>query len=294
MQYCDNCGSELPVRSHFCGTCGHLLGNETNGASDVTRLSQPDLPALETPSLFKNPFHPPIDYAQLEQSDAGTTIQHDWSELDEGNQQAQQLQQPGERHTDENRAFFPDAILPFTPLGYGQFPAANAPAIQGTPQIGGVPSVPGTPSAGMSPASPGTPPIAGGAAPHAAPSIPHVAQSAPQHDWTWEQPQHPVEHAQPTPHHEHPQPQHYHQLHATVQPAHRTHLPHVAKAGATTTKVAVGAATKWGIVVLTAVVVLAASGVLYVFANAPGLSLSGASTITAGGTLHIHGKCFVP
>src|SRR5437763_51852 len=86
MQYCDNCGSELPVRSHFCGTCGHLLGNETNGASDVTRLSQPDLPALDTPSLFKNPFHPPIDYAQLEQSDAGATIQHDWSKLDERSQ----------------------------------------------------------------------------------------------------------------------------------------------------------------------------------------------------------------
>ena len=293
MQYCDNCGSEIPVRSHFCGTCGHLLGDETKGASEVTRLSQPDLPALGTPSLLKNPFHPPIDYAQLEQSDAGATIQHDWSELDEGNQQAQQLQQPGERHTDENRAFFPDAILPFTPLGYGQFPAANAPAVQGTPQIGGVPSVPGTPSAGMSPASPGAPPVQGGAAPHAAPSIPHVAQSAPQHDWTWEQPQHPVEHAQPTPHHQpqHPtqaSPQHYHQLHATVQPT------HIAKAGVTTTKVAAGVATKWGIVVLTAVVVLAASGVLYVFANAPGLSLSGGSTVSVGGSLHIHGKGFVP
>ena len=51
---------------------------------------------------------------------------------------------------------------------------------------------------------------------------------------------------------------------------------------------------RWLIVALAAVVVIAASGVIVVLANSPGLSLIGNSTVTAGQVLHLHGKGFLP
>jgi hypothetical protein len=319
MQYCNHCGSQAPLGSHFCGSCGHLLGDETKDAAGLTRPSQPNLPTQSTPSPLNNPFPFPLDYVQPRHSDVRTTSENKWPELNQGNQQnqkLQQLQQSNQRYTNENRAIFPDQALPFTPL-YHQFPVTNVPAVQGTPQIGNVPAVQGTPQIGNVPSVHGTPQIGGAPSVQGAPSagrppvspanphppggaVPHAAPSLHQHTWAGQQAQHHV------PQHSPPAGQLEHQGHQggqhpggpqqaiKAQHAHRIGLPHLPKAGATTTKIAMGAATKWGIVAVTAVVVLATSSVIFVFANAAGLSLSGGSSVSVGGTLHIHGKGFVP
>ncbi len=55
-----------------------------------------------------------------------------------------------------------------------------------------------------------------------------------------------------------------------------------------------GTAAKWLIVVVTAVVVIATGGAIFVLASAPALSLSGSSSVFAGGMLSIHGAGFLP
>ncbi|HEV2581326.1 MAG TPA: hypothetical protein VGT44_10790, partial [Ktedonobacteraceae bacterium] len=123
------------------------------------------------------------------------------------------------------------------------------------------------------------------------PTAPLHHQGTPQQDHPAQHPRHEQE-----PGHEHEQA--HHRAEHTGRPHHRlrlrSHGTHTAHA-ATASKVAVGTATKWLIVALTAVVVIATSGVVLVLASAPGLSLSGSSSsISSGGTLHIHGKGFLP
>src|SRR5205085_1285548 len=84
--------------------------------------------------------------------------------------------------------------------------------------------------------------------------------------------------------------QHHHQPTATThRRRHRTRwLPGAAS------RVFVGSARKWIIVLVTALVVVAACGIIIVLAISPALSLSGSRTVTAGGTLYLQGKGFLP
>src|SRR5207237_7893024 len=77
----------------------------------------------------------------------------------------------------------------------------------------------------------------------------------------------------------------------------RTHSPHTSMLHShalVTSKTGMVVATKWLIVTIAAVVIIAASGVMVVLANSPGLSLNGNSTVAAGQVLHLHGKGFLP
>lgn len=51
---------------------------------------------------------------------------------------------------------------------------------------------------------------------------------------------------------------------------------------------------KWAIIILAAVVVLASSGIIFVVASSPALSLSSSGTVSAGGILQLHGRGFLP
>jgi len=172
-----------------------------------------------------------------------------------------------DRQADDQRAALPDMLAPGMLLGQAQLPpAGQVPLVLGTPQVGGVPFVQGTPS------MPGNPPASWQGLPHeAAPSMPPRAAS-------WEQ-------------------QVPHQLHHTapVQHARWFRVPHLHGSAAGATKIAVGTVTKWVIVALTAIVVAATAGTVFVLANSPGLSfLNGSSSVAFGDTIHLHGKGFLP
>lgn len=73
----------------------------------------------------------------------------------------------------------------------------------------------------------------------------------------------------------------------------RASLAHPVRA-ASVSKIVAGTAAKWIILIVTVVVVITTGGAIFVFANAPALSLTGSSSVSAGGTLSLHGKGFLP
>jgi hypothetical protein len=306
MQHCESCGSDLPLNAHFCGNCGRLLADRTQAATGFTYPPVAGTPAPNTPPLFSSPSYPNIAGTARGWEDADATLQSSWS----GAELTQSNPQFPERSTGESRAVLPDMLLPGMLAVQGQIPSAGqAPMVQGTPQVGGVPSVQGAPA---------TP----GSAPPSVPGLAHGAGSAaPSPAPTWEQhsPQHmqphypPVHHPQPQPppyhppvHHPHPTPpphppeHHLHHHHHTGPlHAHRPHAPrlHGSTAGGTS-KLAIGAATKWLVVALAAAVVVATSSIFLVHALMPatplGLTYTGSSVIPDGGVLHLHGQGFIP
>lgn len=80
------------------------------------------------------------------------------------------------------------------------------------------------------------------------------------------------------------------QSQTALQRASLTHSAYAASAS----KVVAGTAAKWIILIVTVVVVITTGGAIFVFANAPALSLSGSSSVSVGGSLSIHGKGFLP
>lgn len=284
MQYCGYCGAALPMNARFCGICGNTIGDVARGAAEPGGSSQVNPPASSTPRtppLFSSPAHSIIINAQTGQEDVDVTVRHTWADHE---LLAAQNTPPGEgRQTDENQALRPDAVLPFSPW-QGQSPAGQVPVVQGTPQVGGVPAVPGTPPAANMPPAQGT-------APPASPQAP-----------SWEVPQghpayHPFPRQQPAPQ---PRPtglirEPHHLPHTAVVRAPRPRFPRVHTTGAgAVSKVAAGTAAKWIMLAVAAVVVVATSGALFVLAKAPALTLSGNSTVSVGGTLHIQGSGFLP
>src|SRR5215471_7642265 len=197
MQYCEFCGSELPIHAHFCGNCGHLLDERTQTATAITDPSQQGLPTPDTPPQFSSPSRPIMVNAQTGQENTDVTVRNNWAEWEK----TQNPPHSPERNIEERRAILPDVLLPGMLVEQGQMPpAGQVPMVQGTPQVGGVPAVQG------SPPTPG--------APTAAQSFAHgAASSAPPHAPTWEQqapPHQPVHQPQPAQplHH---QPVHYQQ-----------------------------------------------------------------------------------
>src|SRR5260370_17917732 len=102
----------------------------------------------------------------------------------------------------------------------------------------------------------------------------------------------PLHHPQPTPPPPHA-PHHHH--HSGPLHTHKEHVPrhHGTTAGATT-KLAVGTATRWLMVGLTALIVIATGGILLVLASSPGLSLTGSNVVSTGSILHLHGQGSLP
>ena len=288
MQRCEFCSSEQPIYAYYCGNCGHMLGDRTRSA---TGIAHP-----QTPPLFSNPPHPIAANAGTGQEHMDSTVQSSWSEWGT----TQNSPQFPERQPGDRRDVLPDMLLPGLLLGQNQvLPAGQVPVVQGTPQVSGVPFVQGTPPVAGSPASSagqGLAHLAHGAASSMSPQAPTWEPQIPYHD-PLQHPQptpppHPVHHPQPTPPPPHA-PHHHH--HSGPLHTHKEHVPrhHGTTAGATT-KLAVGTATKWLIVGLTALIVIATGGILLVLASSPGLSLSGSNVVSTGSILHLHGQGFLP
>src|SRR5712692_436219 len=304
MRYCNYCGAEIPAGARFCGICGHIPGDATKSVTGIMSPSQANLSPSATPPLFDSSPSRPFEGTPVTPPGVDETIKQSWSEQEELNLQTWDYI---DRQNDESTAtaVWPDGIAPLAAGGFGQFPASNAPVVSGTPQIGGVPSVPGSPQMGNAPGVQGGLNAAGNPPPmhelaHQAPP------SAPQHTWTWEQ--HP---SHPPLHHQHPAPPEQRpparklrwrgrhegagHEHAKTPHTHRLHLGRAHKTGVTTaSKAATGVAAKWAIIVLTAIVVMASGGIIFVLASSPTLSLNGSSTVSVGGTLQLHGRGFLP
>ncbi len=196
--------------------------------------------------------------------------------------------------TNENEAVLPDLLLPGMLAMQGQMPSsAQAPMIQGTPQVGGVPSVQGTPAVpGNAPPSvPGLAHGAGSPAPAQAPGweAQHRPESPPHHYQA-------VHHQQPTqPLHEL---EHHHHHHTGPLRDHRPHTSRLHRSAAVTSKTGMRVASKWLIVALTAIVIIASGSIILVHALMPpilpGLTITGTSLVRDGGILQLHGQGFQP
>ncbi len=302
MRYCDYCGAEIPENARFCGICGHIPGEVQKSVTSIMNPSP-------TPPLFTNSSFPSIENAPSSQRDGDMTMNTNWSGEESFNPQTWHYL---DRQSDEYQTIGPEVIAPLAAGGLGQLPASNVPVVPGTPQIGGVPAVQGTPHMGNGPVVQGNPHLAGQApAPHElahqAPSSPSSpsSPSAPQHHQVPHQQQQPLHHQQ----HSMPAEQHHpaHKAHgrhgheraehghAQTHQAHRFHLGRAHHTGAaTTSKAATSIAAKWAIILLTAVVVMASGGIIFVLASSPALSLNSSGTVSVGGILQLHGRGFVP
>ena len=126
--------------------------------------------------------------------------------------------------------------------------------------------------------------------------VQNIQEAPPPHYYPqplWRHPTPPRQHPQPTPapsEHQELHRQHYYPP-AVVQHAHRRHTLRLLTASS---KLIAGTTMKWIILVVTAIIVIANGAILVVLATPPALSLSGRSTVIAGGTLLLHGKGFFP
>src|SRR6266566_5052366 len=264
MQNCRFCGSPLPDNVRFCGYCGGVINDPQQGTMDVTSPSVGRDLTLNPPPPPSKPPHSSLENAETEQQNTDV-IMRGWPEGGLG----QNIQQPNEHQSDDSYPVLPDIMLPGMFRGEGQTPpAGHVPMVHGTPQVGQVPTVQGTPS------MPTTPP-------HYSPQTP-----LPHHEI-----QPPLHHPSP------PLPQHRPQS-MPNPPAHAEHQPHIhrpqpLRLRAVTSKLPVGV-IRWIILLITVIVALTASGIIIALAVPPAVSLSGSSTVTAGGTLSVHGKGFFP
>jgi hypothetical protein len=277
MQHCEFCGSALPVNARFCGNCGRLLPDGSMSAIDITYPPEAGNAAPQTPPLFSSPSYPDLHTTGMGWEDTDATFRTRWSTAD----MESVTPQFTDRKSDENGVALPDLLLPGMLAMQRQIPSsAQAPMVQGTPQIGGVPSVQGTPAApGNAPPSvPGLAHSAGSSAPSYAPQ---EAQSFPLH------------HPQPSP-----SPHKLDHHHTGPLRAHRPRTSSQHSSVAVTSKAGMGVASKWLIVVLAAVVVIATSSILlthaFMPATPPGITITGTNVVRGGGILHLHGQGFQP
>ncbi|HZS78368.1 MAG TPA: zinc ribbon domain-containing protein [Ktedonobacteraceae bacterium] len=247
MYTCNYCGSAIPDNASFCGQCGRVAGKITDG---ITREIGPQ---------HINPMDAPTSISS----------QPSWSEGDL-NAIPEMATAPISAVTvedDEEEEKRRRAAL----LGFGlasldvQAPVSNAPAISGTPQIGGVPSVPGTPSLGGPSSMPGTPHLAGGS--------PGSIYSAPPDVL----PAHGTPAPTPLPHPHTPIPE----PHPHPQP------PQHPRPGGCTPTILI-------IAIIIPILFMSSIITLGLTIFAPTLALSGSSSVTSGGTLSIHGAHFLP
>jgi hypothetical protein len=287
MQNCRFCGSQLPDNASFCGYCGGIINDPVQGAMDVTSPSTgSDLP-LDTPPLASEPSHSMDGDGEAGQQDTDVTIRQRWSE----GELVQNIQEPEESQGDEGQAVLPDVLLSGMLPGEGQAPPSGPEIARGAETSASPSWEPQmqTPPAHHSPQPLWRHPTS----PH---QHPQPTPAAPAHYFPqplWRHPAAPRQHPQlepPAPEHYEPHLQ-YHHPPAVVQPAYRRHMLRLLT---TPSKLVAGTMMKWIIVVVTATVVIATSGIIVVLATPPVLSLNGRSTISAGGTLLLHGKGFFP
>jgi hypothetical protein len=335
MTKCIACSSELPDHARFCGNCGTV--QHTTLPNQLTRLSEPRLqtiiaPEIDPASTFiqnKDTPYLPISPAPAIHSYEQPVIRPEQNVLHhpQEQQKAAQVDITGPRVL-PNSNQPPTSHLPFA---HGTPQVSHLPSVQNTPQVSHLPSVQNTPQVNSNPPPSHFPPQAGHiAAPHpsagghfpaASPHTPaafpgshpayspHVPTSTPGGPAVYHQ---HAPHYQPSeaafhqqaPHY---QPSEFYQHPAHYQPgylhpaAHGGHIAaHAGKAVAT--KTAGGLATKWVIIIVIGIVVVAGGGIgaaAYILTRPqPLISISSDYTVSghpagsAGTTLHFKGQQF--
>lgn len=266
MQRCPSCGSELPSKALFCGSCRYALQQVP---ADISVMPTGSLSSPDTPTAISDRSHPTqvsgaeisadmddLSTAVSSTSDAPTAISNPSHPAPLAGVEREQTVPLTNDEADEEerrrRALMQGLPLLGALATEGQAPIAHVPLVQGTPQVSGVPMVQGTPSLpggiaarhGSAQSARHTPPVHHGTAPH------HDIGSAPTH------------HLQ--------------------APTHHTPRRH-------------GCAPHWLVITFTALIIIASiMGGLFIFVFPPALSLSGSSTVSAGNVLHLHGSHFTP
>jgi hypothetical protein len=297
MQRCKFCGSALPARASFCGSCGRTLyevGDRGTELGDTPTLDLPaSEPAAQTPPIKPVRLQPLHDAAENQYP--GATERYPWPVTD-----SEQLPTLADnRQYDEDDWQRRGMILgaPFLTMlaEDAQAPAGNVPMVQGTPQASGLPMVQGTPPA------PANPPAGQLYVQNPAPSAPSTTPNA----GSW------VPHTPPPQHGTGEFTGHHHQTHSPARHhvsgelAHH-HVSGELPTGPLDTSHHHARSRRWHlhgphrlvsivIVITIAIVVLIISGIGVGLAIIhPALSLSGSSSVVSGGTMSLHGSNFIP
>src|ERR1019366_549056 len=260
MRICQHCGAGVPNYAGFCGECGQLVSIGEPATRERTVWgSQSVSPDKAQTTIITN-------------NDQGTGYSFEDEETG---------QNPALKNSDENidedederrRSILADFNLPLLADAISGQATANVPMVQGTPQITGAPTVTGTPSFG------GRSPLAGegGAANPLVLSAPGPQAFAG-----------PLTHggshfnAPPT---------------GLPQGSHTPHTPHTPPIhGPNKPQPQNSGCMVWLLVVIIVPLIILVSIIgVGLTILAPTLSLSGGTSVTVGGTLHLHGGHFIP
>ena len=264
MLQCESCGAELPDNAHFCGKCGQVSSDPSEWPTRVTGLPAVNPGTRDAATALSVSSTPPslLNVDQVQENSVLSIPDLVTVSLN------QEVEDDEEKR---RRAAMLGFGLPF--LGNQSF-GGHAPMVQGTPQVPQVPLVQGIPQASQAPLSAaghalGSPPSS------AAMHLPQLSISPPISDPTT--PLH-------LPHHSVPlhsgDSDHHHTLPHSHHPHHgrpRRHSRHW-----------VAAAIIAPIIII--VTIIGAGFTVW----APVLSLSGGTDVVLGGTLHLHGRNFIP
>jgi len=297
MQRCKFCGSALPARARFCGSCGRTLYEVGDRATELSNTPTLDLPASEsaaqTPPIKPVRLQPLHDAAENQYP--GATERYPWPVPD--SEQLPTLADNQQNDEDEWQRRGMILGAPFLTMlaEDAQAPAGNVPMVQGTPQASGLPMVQGTPQApanppagqlyvqNPAPSAPSTTPNAGSWVPHTPP---------PQHG-TGEFTGHHHQTHSPARHHVSGELAHHHvsgelptgpldtSHHRARSRRRHLHGPHHLVSTLIVATIAI------------VVIVISGLGIGLAIIH-PSLSLSGSSSVVSGGTMSLHGRNFIP
>ncbi len=286
MRYCEFCEAALPVDARFCGSCGNILDSSFDEQTrssmvlpynalsleaapatvrvDQPGISQPGLTPIPPVSSPSNPISHPGWYPSTI-DEAGQTYQ-----TDQASQATPDSTPTGPLSDEDEEKRRRAALLGLGIVGLNALSRGNqAPMVQGTPQVGNVPFVQGAPQmagstlpgslhvapAQVSPQFPTPQPPTSISSPSLPTHTPHQGPQGPQGS--------PGQTGQPGSH----------------QPPHPSHgcAPQVIMAAIIVPLLILGSIIGLGLTIF-----------------APSLSLSGSSSVSAGGNLTLHGSHFVP
>ncbi len=297
MQRCKFCGSALPARASFCGSCGRTLyevGDRGTELSDTPTLDLPaSEPAAQTPPIKPVRLQPLHDAAENQYP--GATERYPWPVTDSEQLPTLADNQQYDEDDWQRRGMILGAPFLTMLAEDAQAPAGNVPMVQGTPQASGLPMVQGTPPA------PANPPAGQLYVQNPAPSAPSTTPNA----GSW------VPHTPPPQHGTGEFTGHHHQTHSPARHhvsgelAHH-HVSGELPTGPLDTSHHHARSRRWHlhgphhlvsivIVITIAIVVIVISGLGVGLAIIhPSLSLSGSSSVVSGGTMSLHGSNFIP
>ena len=300
MKHCEFCNMELPVNAQYCGNCGRKIADKYATVTDYENPLEMGIPERQTPPLFSSPQYPNVQDSRTGWKNADSSFQTRW-DVDSMDQIGPQFIH---RITNENDAVLPDLLLPGMLAMQNQLPSpAQAPMVQGIPQFGAVPSVQGSPMApGNVPQS--IPGPAHGAATSVPSYAPQEAQSIPIHHQQLQNPAYqppahfyqPVHMSKPTPP---PQALEHHHHHTGSLHEHRLQSSRLHRPAAVTSKAGMSVVSKWLIISIAALVIIASSSILLAHAlmpmtPPPVLKIIGSNAVKDGGILHVQGQGFQP